>query len=82
MDILSQFVVEAVFISLVGGLIGIGAGFTISKAVSLYAHWRTIISMLSIVISFGIAVSVGLIFGIYPAYTASTLDPIEALSYE
>jgi putative ABC transport system permease protein len=82
MDILSQFVVEAVFISLVGGLIGIGAGFGISKVVSLYAHWRTIISVLSIVISFGIAVSVGLVFGIYPAYTASTLDPIEALSYE
>jgi putative ABC transport system permease protein len=82
MDILSQFVVEAVLISLVGGLIGIGAGFGISKVVSLYAHWRTIISVLSIVISSGIAVSVGLIFGIYPAYTASTLDPIEALSYE
>ncbi len=81
-DILSQFVAEAVFISLVGGVIGIGAGFGISKIVSLYAHWRTLISVFSIVISFGIAVFVGLIFGIYPAYTASNLNPIEALSYE
>lgn len=81
-DILSQFITEAVFISLVGGVIGIGAGFGISKRVSLYAHWRTLISVFSIVISFGIAVSVGLIFGIYPAYIASNLNPIEALSYE
>jgi len=81
-DILSQFITEAVFISLVGGMIGIGAGFGISKIVSLYAHWRTLISVFSIVISFGIAVSVGLIFGIYPAYIASNLNPIEALSYE
>jgi putative ABC transport system permease protein len=81
-DILSQFVAEAVFISLVGGLIGIGAGFSMSKAVSLYANWRTLISIISIFISFGIAVSVGLIFGIYPAYVASKLDPIEALHYE
>ena len=81
-DILGQFVAEAIFISLVGGLIGIGAGFGISKVVALYTHWRTLISLLSIAISFGISVSVGLIFGIYPAYTASSLHPIEALRYE
>jgi len=81
-DIMSQFVAEAVFISLVGGVLGLGAGYGISKGVSLYAHWRTLISVFSIIISFGIAVSVGLIFGIYPAYTASKLNPIEALRYE
>lgn len=81
-DIIGQFIAEAIFISLVGGVIGIGAGFSISKIVSLYTHWRTLISILSIVISFGISVSVGLIFGIYPAYTASNLNPIEALRYE
>jgi putative ABC transport system permease protein len=81
-DILSQFITEAVFISLVGGVIGIAAGFGISKIVSLYAHWTTLISVFSIVLSFGIAVSVGLIFGIYPAYIAANLRPIEALSYE
>lgn len=81
-DILSQFITEAVFISLVGGVIGIAAGFGISKIVSLYAHWTTLISVFSIVLSFGIAVSVGLIFGIYPAYIAAHLRPIEALSYE
>jgi len=81
-DILSQFIAEAVFISLVGGMIGLGAGFGLSKIVSLYTHWRTIITVLSVVVSFGISVSVGLIFGIYPAYTASNLNPIEALRYE
>jgi putative ABC transport system permease protein len=81
-DIMSQFIAEAVFISLVGGVIGIGAGAGISKVVSLYTHWKTLISILSILLSFGISVSVGLIFGIYPAYTASNLDPIEALRYE
>ena len=70
------------FSSLVGGVIGIAAGFGISKIVSLYAHWRTLITVFSIVLSFGIAVSVGLIFGIYPAYIAANLRPIEALSYE
>jgi putative ABC transport system permease protein len=81
-DIMSQFIAEAVFISLVGGLIGIAAGAGISKVVGLYTHWRTLISAFSIIISFGISVSVGLIFGIYPAYTASHLNPIEALRYE
>lgn len=70
------------FSSLVGGVIGIAAAFGISKIVSLYAHWRTLITVFSIVLSFGIAVSVGLIFGIYPAYIAANLRPIEALSYE
>jgi len=81
-DIMSQFIAEAVFISLVGGIIGIGAGAGISEIVGLYTHWRTIISAFSIVISFGISVSIGLIFGIYPAYTASNLNPIQALRYE
>jgi len=81
-DILSQFIAEAVFISLVGGVIGVGVGISISKTVSLYTHWRTFISIFSIVIAFGISVTVGLIFGIYPAYTASNLNPIEALRYE
>jgi ABC-type antimicrobial peptide transport system permease subunit len=81
-DVMSQFVAEAVFISLVGGILGIGVGYGISKVVSLYAHWRTLISILSIVISSSIAISVGLIFGIYPAYVASKLNPIEALRYE
>jgi putative ABC transport system permease protein len=81
-DIMGQFVAEAVFISLVGGALGIGAGYGLSKAVSLYAHWRTLISVVSVLLSIGIAVSVGLVFGIYPAYTAAKLNPIEALRYE
>ena len=82
MDIMGQFVAEAVVISLVGGLLGIGVGYGISKAVSLYAHWRTMISFVSIFLASGIAVSVGLIFGIYPARAAAKLNPIEALRYE
>ncbi len=81
-DILRQFLVEAVFISFVGGLLGVGCGFGLSRLVAMMAGWSTIITLNSILLAFLVSVSVGLIFGIYPAAKAGRLDPVEALRYE
>ncbi|MEJ2246827.1 MAG: ABC transporter permease [Acidobacteriota bacterium] len=81
-DILRQFLVEATFISFVGGLLGVGCGFGISRLVAMMAGWSTIVTLNSIILAFVVSVSVGLIFGIYPAAKAARLDPVEALRYE
>ncbi|UCF04067.1 MAG: ABC transporter permease [bacterium] len=81
-DILGQFLIEAVLLSFSGGLIGILIGFLMTKAISSYAHWQTIIYAGSIFLAFGVSASVGIIFGLYPARKAAQLDPIEALRYE
>lgn len=81
-DILLQFLMEALTISLVGGILGILFGFGASRLVALYADWTTLVTTTSIAMSFGVSASVGLVFGIYPAITASKLNPIEALRYE
>jgi len=81
-DIRIQFIAEAVAISFAGGLIGVGLGYGISKAVSMFSGWNTIITTSSVILSFGVSSVIGLIFGIYPAVQASNLDPIECLRYE
>jgi len=81
-DILIQFLVEAVFISIAGGTIGIIVGIAGSKISSSFTGWPGVISLGSILIAFGFAAIVGIFFGIYPARKASKLDPIEALRYE
>ncbi len=81
-DIRFQFIAEALGLSLAGGLLGIALGFAISRAVAAYSGWSTIITVASIVLSFGVSSLVGLVFGIYPAVQASNLDPIECLRYE
>ena len=81
-DILIQFLVESVLICLVGGVIGILFGSFISWALSTIAQWRVFISPFSIVLAFTFSVLVGLIFGIWPAWRAAKLLPIEALRYE
>ena len=81
-DIVRQFLIEAVLISMVGGLLGIAAGFASSKIIAAAADMPTVVSMVSIVVAFGVSVAVGLLFGIYPAMQASKLDPIEAIRYE
>jgi len=81
-DILMQFLVEALTISFLGGLVGILFGFGVSRVVALYAEWSTVVTGTSIAMSFGVSAAVGLIFGIYPAARASRLDPVEALRYE
>ena len=82
LDIRMQFMAEAIAISLAGGIIGVGLGYGISKAVAMFSGWNTIITVGSVCLSFGVSSIIGLIFGIYPAVQASNLDPIECLRYE
>jgi len=81
-DILTQFLIEAVTLSSVGGVIGIICGIGASRILSAYAHWPTLISLSSILIAFLFSAAVGVFFGFYPARQAAQLDPIEALRYE
>ena len=81
-DIILQFLNEAVMISVSGGIIGIILGITMAAVVSNVADIPTVISPLSILLSFGVAATVGLIFGITPAKRAASQDPITSLRYE
>lgn len=81
-DILSQFLVESVILSISGGVLGIMIGIIAAKAVSSSLGWATVISVWSILLSFSFAVMIGVFFGIYPALKASKLDPIVALRHE
>ena len=81
-DILGQFLVEAVTLSLIGGLIGVGLGLTGAYGAAYVAEWRTLIQFDAILVAFAFAGTVGIFFGFYPARKASRLDPIEALRYE
>ncbi len=81
-DIIRQFLMEALLISMLGGLIGIAFGFTLSKVIAGAAGWSTVVTTSSIVVAFGVSVGIGLVFGIYPAMQAAKLDPIEAIRYE
>jgi ABC-type antimicrobial peptide transport system permease subunit len=81
-DILRQFLTEAVILCLFSGIAGILLGRGVSLAVTMFLHWRTMLSLPAIVAAFAVSVSVGIVFGYYPAWKASRLDPIEALRYE
>lgn len=81
-DILLQFLVEAILISLTGGVIGVALGITASSLVSYFLSWPTLVSESSIFLSFMVCAVTGVFFGYYPARNASRLDPIEALRYE
>ncbi len=81
-DILTQFLVEAVTLSLIGGVIGIGVGLTGSYTIAYLAEWRTLLQPQAIILAFGFAAAVGIFFGFYPARKAAGLNPIEALRYE
>jgi ABC-type antimicrobial peptide transport system permease subunit len=81
-DILRQFLVEAVVLCLLGGAIGILAGRGTSLLVRTFKHWPTELSPSAIVAAVAVSVTVGVVFGYYPAWKASRLDPIEALRYE
>lgn len=81
-DIRLQFIIEALTLSLFGGVVGIIAGVSGSQIISAVAGWSTIVSVLSIFLAFGFSGLVGIFFGFYPAYKASLLNPIDALRYE
>jgi putative ABC transport system permease protein len=80
--VLLQFLFEAIVLSVFGGLIGILGGTGVSTAIARFAKWPIVVSPTAIVLSFTVAATIGIIFGFYPAYKASRLDPIDALRYE
>jgi putative ABC transport system permease protein len=81
-DLLRQFLLEAGTLSLLGGSVGVALGAIASSLISSFLEWPTLISPLSVVLAFTVSASVGIVFGFYPAWKASQLDPIEALRYE
>ena len=81
-DIRLQFIIEALTLSLIGGIIGIIAGVSTSVILSNLSGWPTVVSPLSILLAFGFSGFIGIFFGFYPAYKASLLNPIDALRYE
>jgi len=81
-DILMQFLTEAILISITGGLLGVALGITASRLVTFFLSWPTLITESSIILSFLVCAITGVFFGYYPAQKASRLDPIEALRYE
>ena len=81
-DILSQFLVESLLVSLIGGLIGVMLGCAIPEIITLYAGWRTIVQPWTIALALGVSGTIGIGFGIYPARQAALLNPIDALRYE
>ena len=82
LHVLVQFLAEAVFLSVTGGLVGIVAGIAAAKIIAFFAHWPTLVPPMAIAGGFLFSAVVGIFFGYYPARKASHLDPIEALHYE
>jgi len=81
-NIMSQFLIESIVLSLIGGILGVILGVGGSFAMSTYSQWRAIIDPQSILLAFSFSAAVGIFFGFYPAHKASLLDPIEALRHE
>ena len=81
-DIMMQFLNETVFISVSGGVIGIVMGALMAQAITAYAGWDTVNSIIAVISAFGISVGIGIVFGLYPARKAARMDPIEALRTE
>ncbi len=81
-DIMMQFLIEAVILSVTGGLLGIFFGAMATWLISFIAHWPVEISSASVILSFAVCTVIGIVFGFYPAAKASNLDPIEAIRYE
>jgi putative ABC transport system permease protein len=81
-DILAQFLVEAVVLSVAGGAVGVALGYGVAEIAARYSSWPPVVSTTSVLLAFGFSLGVGVFFGIYPAYKASQMDPIQALRNE
>ncbi len=81
-DVIRQFLIETTIISLAGGIMGVIVGVGLSQLIGYLAGWSTIVTTTSIVLAFVVSVAIGLIFGLYPAARAASLDPVKALHYE
>jgi putative ABC transport system permease protein len=81
-DVLGQFLFEATFLSVIGGIVGIILGYVLTQAITFYAEWRTVISVQAIILAFSVSAGVGISFGYYPARKAAFQNPIESLRYE
>jgi putative ABC transport system permease protein len=81
-DVIRQFLIETTIISLAGGILGVVVGVALSRAIGYLAGWSTIVTTTSIVLAFVVSVTIGLVFGLYPAARAAGLDPVKALHYE
>jgi putative ABC transport system permease protein len=82
LDVLLQFLTEAMVLSLAGGAIGVGLGFAASRVLTQLMSWSTLVTIDAVLLSFGCAAAIGIFFGFYPARKAAGLDPIDALRYE
>jgi len=80
--IMTQFLVEALFLCVLGGLLGVAAGYAAAEAMSRFAEWETAVSPQAVAAAIGFSAAVGLFFGMWPARRAAALDPIDALRYE
>ena len=81
-DVIRQFLIETTIISLAGGVMGVIVGVALSRMIGYLAGWSTIVTTTSIVLAFFVSVTIGLVFGLYPAARAANLDPVAALHYE
>jgi ABC-type antimicrobial peptide transport system permease subunit len=81
-DIMAQFLVESVVVSLLGGLLGLALGMGTSYAMGQMAGWAVVVSPQTVLVAMGFSVAVGVVFGLWPARKASALEPIAALRYE
>ena len=81
-DVLWQFLVEAIVLCFVGGLIGVGLGFALAQGLTEFLQWPTTVSPDAVAVSVGFAAVIGVVFGFYPAWKAAQLDPIESLRFE
>ena len=82
LDVLLQFLTEAIVLSLAGGAIGVGLGFASARIMTRVMAWSTLVTLDAVLLSFGCAAAIGVFFGFYPARKAARLDPIDALRYE